>query len=104
VYLGHLIFYGLNKFSILDGGYLQWNIAGYKTNNIIPKLVVESSFIANLEPEKYTSQLNMRLAINNKSHFIIDSRASSEYLGKKSITNKLRRIANLNSILWGENI
>ncbi|WP_455220866.1 sulfurtransferase [Kaarinaea lacus] len=94
--------YGHQKSSLLDGGFPAWVNANYPVTTQIPT-VESKKFIPTVVPERLSTKLSVRLAIDDTNTVIIDARTEKEYIGKESRSERKGHIPNAINIPAMEN-
>ena len=89
--------YGHKQVKFLDGGFPAWRQQQHPVSTQVPE-VEPGNYIPAVEPERLTTLLDMRLALEDDSKFILDARTTEEYLGKKSKARRFGHIPKATSI------
>ena len=85
--------YGHKKSSLLDGGFPAWLNANYPvTTNVV--VIKPKKFVPTVVPERLSTKLSVRLAIEDKETAIVDARTEKEYSGKESRSPRKGHIPN----------
>ena len=83
--------YGHKQVGILDGGIESWRASGYPVSSV-DEVIQSGLFLPTVIPERLSTKLSTRLAIQNENQVLIDSRSPEEFAGKKSKTSRYGHI------------
>ncbi|MDO7171268.1 sulfurtransferase [Mariniflexile sp. AS56] len=71
--------FGYNNVAVLNGGFPEWNKAGYSTESMKPYVGASGNFEASHKPELMRFFNDMKLVSETKSHTIIDARSEGRF-------------------------
>lgn len=83
--------YGHRRVGLLDGGYPAWQQRGFKIARDVEQLLPRQ-FVADIRPEHLATRLHARLAMNDDSKVLLDTRPREEYIGEISEANRFGHI------------
>ncbi|HZW11502.1 MAG TPA: sulfurtransferase [Phycisphaerales bacterium] len=75
--------HGHPRVAVLNGGLKGWTAAGLPASTE-PTRRPPTAFVANLQPERLASKLQVRQALGDNRLLLLDSRSEEEYVGLKS--------------------
>lgn len=85
--------HGHPRVAVLNGGLKGWNAAGLPESTE-PTRRPPTVFVANLQPERLASKLQVRQALGDSDLLLLDSRSEEEYVG---LTTKTARAGHIPS-------
>jgi len=83
--------FGQTRVSVLNSGYVKWETNGWPVSNEVIKRK-SGIFIPSIKPELLATSFQVRLAIDNPNHILIDARPTEEYMGLESRTKNFGHI------------
>jgi thiosulfate/3-mercaptopyruvate sulfurtransferase len=95
--------FGQQRVSVLNIGYRAWH-AGKRPVSTEPPTVPATEYIARIQPEYMATALTTRVAMDNPAVVIVDTRATDEYAGKRSIAKRHGHIPGAINIPWSVNL
>ena len=81
-----LRYYGHDKVSVLDGGWLKWSAEGRPIESVIPNVPVKI-FIPRINPRLKATAAEILAAIPDRSLQLVDTRSPAEFTGEASRAN-----------------
>jgi thiosulfate/3-mercaptopyruvate sulfurtransferase len=85
--------YGHEKVSLIDGGYPALLNLDFPVTTEVDK-IEPKQFIPTVVPERLSTMLSVRLAIDDSETVLLDARSEEEYSGKKSHSQRKGHIPN----------
>lgn len=95
--------YGHKQVKLLNGGFLGWREYSGESLSKSLREIKKSDYIPAIEPDRLITKFSMRLALEDKNKVIIDTRATDEYEGSRSIAKRSGHIPGAVSIPWDKN-
>jgi len=94
-------FYGHEKISILDGGFLAW-VHSNQALSEVPFSLKPSNYTVSIQPEILASKFDIHTASLLRHAQIIDARPENEYQGLDSKSIRKGHIPNASNIPWSK--
>lgn len=83
--------HGHQSAAVLNGGLDGWKARGFAVATE-PTVLPPRRFIANLQPERFATKLQVRQAIGDARLTLLDARSRAEYVGEQSIAPRAGHI------------
>jgi len=95
--------YGHKNVKLLNGGIKGWRASAQQPLSNISTPHEISDYVPTINSQRLTTKFSMRLAIEDNSKIIIDSRGKEDFKGDQSIASRYGHIPRAINIPWTEN-
>ncbi len=92
--------YGHEDLKLLNGGYDAWVKTGHHPVSKDEPVITETDYIPRINPERLSTQLSVRLAIDDDSKLLLDVRSREEYIGMSSRAKRYGHIPGAVNAPW----
>lgn len=95
--------HGHPSVAVLNGGFDGWKARGLAVATE-PTVLPPRRFIANLQPDRFATKLQVRQAIGDARMTLLDARSRAEYVGERSMTPRAGHIPTALNLDFLENM